>query len=236
MPAISPDWQSLSLLELFALGGPIMWALLALSLLAVVLFLERVLYLHRGQIRSAAFFSGIKNIVRKRRLVEALTVCEDTPGPVAAMVKAGLLHYEEDEETIRNAVREAALVEIPALQRRIGAIGAIGQAAPMVGLLGTILGMIQTFHRFEIEGAYVHAGLLAGGLWQALITTATGIAIGVLCLLGHHFLDGRVRAVIHDMEWVGHNLLEFLRQERSALRADSQPQPPARTASGRSSA
>ena len=125
-----------------------MWVLLALGFVCLMLSIERVLYLHRGQIKSAEFLDGIKNILGKRRIVEALTVCEETPGPVAAVVKAALLNADDDAEKIRFYVQEAALVELPALERRLGSIAAIAQIAPMVGLLGTILGMITTFLAF----------------------------------------------------------------------------------------
>jgi|SRR5690625_108688 len=197
-------------LSLFERGGPVMWLLLLLSVFALILFVERVLFLHRAQIRSTEFVSGIKNILRKRRLVEALTVCEETPGPVAHVVKAGLLNYEEDEEKMRFAIREAALVEIPTLGRRIGSIAAIAQAAPLLGLLGTILGMISTFDIVQLEGPYVNASLVAGGIWQALLTSAAGLAIAIPAHLGHHFLAGRVRALVNDMEWVGNEMLQFL--------------------------
>lgn len=112
-------------LGLFAQGGPMMWILLLIGLIGVVMFVERVLYLHRGQIRSTAFINGIKNILAKRRIVEALTVCEETPGPVAAVVKAALLHADDDADTMRFHVQEAAVIELPALERRLGAIAAI---------------------------------------------------------------------------------------------------------------
>lgn len=203
-----------SLLDLFLLGGPIMWVLLLLSAVVLVLFIERVLFVHRAQIRSTQFLEGVKNVVRKRRVVEALTLAEETPGPVAAIVKSGLLHYEEPEERIRFAITEAALVEIPALERRLGSIAAIAQIAPVLGLLGTVLGMIQAFYRFEQQGAYATADALSGGMWQALLTTAAGLAVGIAARLGHHFLNGRVRALVYDMEWVGNELLKFLLTER----------------------
>lgn len=203
-----------SLLELFQLGGPIMWVLLGLSTIGLVLFIERALFLHRGQIRTSQFLEGIKNIVRKRRVVEALTVAEETPGPVAAMVKSGLLHYDESEDRIRAAMTEAALVEIPVLERRLGAIGVIAQTAPVIGLLGTILGMIQAYQAFEKGGAYSTASALSTGMWQALLTTAAGLAVGVAARLAHHFLAGRMRALVYDMEWVANDLLRFLAAER----------------------
>jgi biopolymer transport protein ExbB len=191
-----------------------MWALFGLSLLFLILFVERALFLHREQIRSTQFLDGIKNSVRKHRVVEALTVADETPGPVAAMVKSGLLHYEESENEIRSAMTEAALVEIPVMERRVGSISAIAKVAPILGLLGTVLGLIETFQQFEEAGAYVTAGVLSGGLWKALITTAAGLSIGVAARLGHHFLVGRVRSLMHDMEWVGNELLTFLVVQR----------------------
>src|SRR3954465_1214742 len=105
-------------LSLFAKGGPMMWVLLVLGILCFMLFLERTLYLHRGHIRSPAFISGLKNILAKRRTVEALTVCEETPGPIAAVAKAALLHADDDADTMRFHVQEAAVVELPVLERR----------------------------------------------------------------------------------------------------------------------
>src|SRR6266700_7236184 len=125
---------------LFARGGPMIWVLLVLGLIGVMLFVERTLYLHRGQIRSTEFIAGIKNILAKRRLIEALTVCEETPGPVAAITKAALLHAADSADTMRFHVQEAAVVELPVLERRLGSSAALVQVTPLVGLLGTVLG------------------------------------------------------------------------------------------------
>jgi len=197
-------------LSLMERGGPLMWPLLFLSLLGFVFFLERTLYLHKGQIRTADFVEGIKNLVRKRRLLEALTVCEETPGPVAAVVKAALLHHREDETRLRGAIQAMALVEIPALERRLGTIGVIAKVAPILGLLGTVVALWQAFQSMEAAGPYANASSFSGEIASALITTATGLSIAVMAYLAHHFLYGRVRALVHDMEWVGNEMLVFL--------------------------
>src|SRR3954467_6689541 len=153
----------------FTKGGPMMLVLAALGVLGLMLFIERTLYLHRGQIRAKAFVDGVKNILAKRRLVEALTVCEETPGPVATVVKAALLHANDSADAMRFHVQEAAVVELPALERRLGSIAAIAQVAPLVGLLGTILGFVTTFRAFELGGNYAMATALSKGMWQALL-------------------------------------------------------------------
>lgn len=190
-----------------------MWVLLLLGLMGLVLFVERALYLHRGQIAAKAFLEGIKNILAKRRLVEALTVCEETPGPVAAVVKAALLHADDTSESMRFHVQEAAVIELPAIERRLGAIGAVAQVAPLVGLLGTILGMATTFLAFEKGGDYATAGALSGGMWQALLATAGSLMLAIPAHLAHHFLSGRVRAIVRDVEWSGNEIMKFLLTE-----------------------
>jgi biopolymer transport protein ExbB len=198
-------------LTLFAKGGPMMWVLLIIGLVGLVLFVERVLFLHRGQIRSTAFINGIKNILAKRRIVEALTVCEETPGPVAAVVKAALLHADDEADQMRFHVQEAAVVELPALERRVGAIAAIAQVAPLVGLLGTVLGMATTFLAFEKD--YATASALSNGMWQALLATAGSLMLAIPAHLAHHFLSGRVRAIVRDVEWAGNEIMQYLLTE-----------------------
>jgi biopolymer transport protein ExbB len=208
-------------LSLFARGGPMIWVLAALAVLGVTLFVERVLYLHRGQIRAKAFIEGIKNILAKRRLVEALTVCEETPGPVAAVVKAALLHAGDPAEVMRFHVQEAAVIELPALERRIGSIAAIAQVAPLVGILGTVLGMIATFLAFEKGGNYAMAAALSRGMWQALIATAASLMLAIPAQLAHHFLISRVRSIVRDVEWSGNEIMKYLLTEHRG-----QPTPP----------
>jgi len=203
----------MNLFDVLMHGGPLMGPLVALSVLGLVFFLERAFYLHKGQIRTAEFVEGIKNLVRKRRVLEALTVCEETPGPVAAVIKAALLHHQEDEARLRGAIQAMALVEIPALERRLGTIAMIAKVAPMLGLLGTSVGLWQAFRTMEQQGAYANASSFSGEMTSALITTVAGLAVAVVAYLAYHFLHGRVRALVHDMEWVGNDILVFLLTE-----------------------
>jgi len=195
-------------------GGPIMYPLLFVSVLGFVLFIERALFLHKGQIGTEDFLSGIKNLVRKKRLVEALTLCEDTPGPMARIVKSALLHIGESREQILAAIQSAAVVEIPALERRIGTIAAIARIAPLLGFLGTLIAALKAL--YQLEAANADSGEFSALLAQALITSATGLAIAIMATVAHHFLSGRVRSLVHDFEWVGHNIHEFLITEASA--------------------
>lgn len=209
----------IELFDTFRQGGVVMWPLFLLSLVALVVFVERLLFLHRNQIRSKEFLVGIENSLSKGRLIEALTICQDTPGPAAAMVKAGLLRFRAPDSEIRETVKEAAIVELGPVTRRVGALNAIAQVAPIFGLLGTVIGLIDTFMQYEQQGVYVHAGHLASGMWQALVSTATGLALGAVSIMAHHFLIGRVKAVVQEMEWLAQELIVVLARVKRAAPA-----------------
>lgn len=214
-----PDTQEFSLLSS---GGPLIWPLLLLSLIGFVFVLERTLFLHKGQIRARDFLEGLKNNLRQGRLVEALTVCEEAPGPVPRLVKAILLHAKDGEGRMRSAAEEAALLEVPVLERRIGTIAAIAKLAPLLGLIGTVIALLRAFLAMHAQGHYANAGTFAGDVAAALTATALGLIIAALAHLGHHFLCGRLRSIVHDMEWVAHSVIQFICYE---LPAEHLPKP-----------
>lgn len=205
-------------------GGPMMWPLLFIGIFGFFIFLERILFLHKTQIRTNDFLEGIKNSLRKRRLVEAVTVCEETPGPVPRIIKAALLNHGASEGQLRSAVQSAAIVEVPTLERRIGSIAALGKIAPLLGLTGTVLGLYTTLSKMDAEGGYATHGVVAGGFSEALISTIGGLVLAVMAALAHHFLSGRVRALVHDMEFAGHEIIRFMlhEMEKNGVNKDQQ--------------
>lgn len=191
-------------------GGPTMWLLLAISLVGFIVFVERTLFLHKGQIHLHDFVEGIENLIRKRRILEALTVCEETPGPVANVVKSAILHHQHSEDELRRAIQTAALVEIPVLEKRIGTLAAIARVAPLIGLVGTLLAALGIFQLLQAVGPYLEHGMAAGLMVQGILSSVTGICIAIMAHLGHHFLHGRLRAILHDLEWAGHDIMQLL--------------------------
>lgn len=206
--------------SLLANGGPFIWPLFILSFVGFVLVIERTLFLHKGQIRAQDFLEGIKNNLRQRRLVEALTVCEEAPGPVPRIVKSILLHSRQSEARMRSAAEEAAILELPLLERRIGTIAAIAKIAPLLGLIGTVIALLKAFLKMHAQGHYATADAFAGDIAGALCATALGLIIAALAHLGHHFLCGRVRSLAHDIEWAAHSTIQFICHE---LPAESRP-------------
>ncbi len=198
------------MLELMDKGGPVMWLLLVGSLAATVIFFERLFNLHRAQIRADDFLRGLYNVLRQHNFVEAVSICDETPGPVAHLVRSAILHHDESPESIRRALDETGLVEIPRLERHLGLLATLSKLAPMTGLLGTVLGLMKVLAALQQQAPLVHAGDLSAGLWQALICTAAGLLAGILSYGAYNFLVTRVESLVLDMEKTSGDILTFL--------------------------
>lgn len=198
------------MIQLIQKGGPVMWLILAVGIVAAVLFLKKLFDLHRAQIKWVDFLKGIYNILGRRNVVEAVSICEETPGPVASIVRAAVLHHDEDSESIQRAIEEAGLAEIPRLERTLTMLATLAQITPMIGLLGTVLGMMQVLLMVQEKSPLVHSGDLMGGLWQALITTAASLAVAIPIYAGYNLLVGRVESIVLDMERASVDILAFL--------------------------
>src|SRR3989449_8803906 len=160
-------------------GGLMMWLLLGLSAVVIVVFIERLLHYHRAQITSTEFLNGVRNVLKRDNVVEALSICDATPGPVARLVKTAILNRDQGRERVREALEEAGLAEVPRLEEKLNLLATIAQLAPLLGLLGTVLGFIQTFMAMQQDGLYAHVGQLSKGVSQALICAAAGLAVAL---------------------------------------------------------
>ena len=198
------------MIQLIQKGGPVMWLILAVGIVAAVLFLKKLFDLHRAQIKWVDFLKGIYNILGRRNVVEAVSICEETHGHEASIVRAAVRHHDEDSESIQRAIEEAGLAEIPRLERTLTMLATLAQITPMIGLLGTVLGMMQVLLMVQEKSPLVHSGDLMGGLWQALITTAASLAVAIPIYAGYNLLVGRVESIVLDMERASVDILAFL--------------------------
>src|SRR3984957_9871102 len=141
---------------LLANGGPVIWLILIAAAIAIVVFIERALFCHRSQINSAEFLNGVRNVLKRDNVVEAVSICDATPGPVARLVKAAILSRDKGRERVREAVEEAGLVEVPRLEEKLNLLATIAQIAPLLGLFGTIIGFIDVFQQLDQGRLYAH--------------------------------------------------------------------------------
>lgn len=196
--------------DLLTKGGPMAWILVFASAVALAVFLERMLHYHRAQINSFEFLNGIRNVLKQKNVVEGLSICDATPGPVARLVKAALLNRDRGREGVREALEEAGMQEVPKLEEKLNVIATIAQIAPLMGLLGTALGFIKVFEKIEQEGQFANAALMAGGVWEALIATALGLAVAIPSYIGYNYLVSRVNQIVLDMERASNEIVNLV--------------------------
>ena len=205
------------MLNLVQQGGIVMWLILLGSIVGVVLFFDRLYHFRRAHLHSDDFLEGIYNNLNRKNIVEAVHICDNTPGPAAKIVKAAIVQHEESPETIRSAIVEAGLAEIPRMERFLNLIGTLGHAVPLLGLLGTVIGMMDVFLMMHQTSPLVHAGDLASGMWKALITTAAGIAVGLVLQVLHNFLVNILQSLVLDMERTAVKIYSFLTQDHGTV-------------------
>src|SRR5436190_3826879 len=182
------------------MGGMMIWMILFASAVAVVVFIQRVLHYHRAQINSMEFLNGVRNVLKRENVVEALSICDATPGPVARLVKVAILNREKGREGVREALEEAGLVEVPPLEDKLNLIATIAQIATLMGLLGTVLGFIRIFSILQNQQTLATMNTLSQGVWEALICTAAGLSVAIPCYAAYNYLVSRVNAIVLDME------------------------------------
>jgi biopolymer transport protein ExbB len=180
--------------------GIMLLPLLAVSGTMLMVILDRYLVYHRERINLAEFLAGVRNVLRRDNVVEAVSICDATPGPVARLVKAAVLARDGGRERVIEAMEEVGMTEVPRLEARLNVLATIGQIAPMIGLLGTLFGFIGVFEDLQRSGGFAASASLFHHLWQALYSAAGGLAIAIVSQTAYNFLVGRVNAIALDME------------------------------------
>jgi len=188
----------------------------AFSLIALGIFIERILVLRKARINLNAFLMKIRQAIGKKDYQSALILCAKTPGPIPKVLEKGIRLHGQSREEIKDAIEGAGRSEIYQLEKGLGAMATIAGVAPLTGFLGTVTGMIQAFMRIQELGGNVNATVLAGGIWEALITTAAGLLVGILALLGYNYLVAKVQRFVFELEVSSTNLLEALSESTPA--------------------
>ncbi len=191
-------------------GGPLLWFIMAGGVAALVIFLERWFHIHRAKIKTDDFLNGIFNILGRHNVTEALTICKETPGPVAHIVRTAVMHSSQPPMMIERAIDAVALNEISRLERHFATLATIAQTAPVIGLLGTVIGMIQAFIAMQQKAPLAPAADLAGGIWTALITTAAGLIVAVFSYFTYNLLVVKTSSIVLDMERAANEITGFL--------------------------
>ena len=195
--------------ELFTKGGPLMYPLLFCSILTVAYGVERGYhYLKAGQSKDAP--EQIHNLIEQGSYDQALALATSSPGPVAAVLAEGLRHQGAQADLLEEMISLAGFRELVRLNRHLHILELIGRMAPLMGLLGTVLGMVAAFQQVALAKGSVDPSLLAGGIWEALITTVAGLSVAIPALVLHHLYEDRVQGYAHLMKHYGTEAVKHL--------------------------
>lgn len=194
-----------------------MYLIIMTSILAFAVIIERIYNLSKAKIDATKFMEEITTVLKRNKVIEAIEKCNKTPGPVAHIVKAGILKHDRSKPEIKEAVEEAAQLEIPRLERHLPILATISHIAPLLGLLGTVSGMIKAFQVIQTKAmalAPVNPGDLAGGIWESLLATLAGLTVAIPTYVAYNYLVSQVDLFVYDMERSATDLVNILSSRR----------------------
>ncbi|MDR0532457.1 MAG: MotA/TolQ/ExbB proton channel family protein [Verrucomicrobiales bacterium] len=205
--------MNLSLFEIIQRGGPVMGLLFLCSVLAIGVFAERLIFFHRCSINLNHFLKGITNLLRQGRYDEAVERCDEAYGPAVKVVQTGIIKRELPKSELREVLQEAAQLQIPRLESNMILLSTIASIAPLLGLLGTVIGMFKTFEQMNISVGAAPISDLSGGIWEALMTAAAGLMVAIPCYVAYNYLTIRLNAIVADIERAGIEIVQLVNEK-----------------------
>ena len=204
------------MLEFLRAGGPMLWLIVFFGVVGIYVFLEKFFQLHRNQVNVKELVTGLVNVLKRDAMIEAITLCDNTPGPVAKLLNAAIQAYQNDDN-IKPAIEDTAKIELNRLESRLNILSTIANIAPLLGLLGTVIGMYDTFSGISASNGMSLAAL-SGGVKEALITTAAGLCVAVPAHLAYNYLLTQVQSLCADMEKASSEILYFFDHRKQELK------------------
>lgn len=207
-------WE-MSAWSFIKIGGPLMAPILFCSFVALGIVIEKLIYFSSLKIDLIQFKSQVFERVKQNRIKESIQLCDECRAPVAKIMKAGLMKFGSSRETIKESMEDASLFEIPKLENRLNALATIAHIAPLLGLLGTVTGMMTIFHTIQIRAASLNPvtpGDLAGGIGEALITTVAGLMVAIPTYVAYNYCVHRVDRFVLEMEHAATEIINFFSQ------------------------
>lgn len=209
----------MNLLEIFLKGGFIMWLILATSIVGLAVVIDRFLVLRKTRINVPAFMVRIRGFIKKKDISGAISYCMEEKSPVANIVRKGLKKYKYGHDRVKEAIENAGSQEISKLEKGLTILATVSGIAPLLGFLGTVTGMIQAFMTIQDLAGAANPSDLAGGIWEALITTAFGLIVGIPALAFYNYFLSAVKRLVGEMETVANDVVDVI-QEGEAEEAE----------------
>ena len=212
-PASSSD-EALSVIDLAVKGGFMMIPILVSSIVAIYIFVERVLTINKANQSPDAFIGRIKELVLKGDISGAKLICSQFDSPISRMIEKGVSRIGSPLKNIEASIENVAKIELFKLEKNLSILATVSGAAPMMGFLGTVIGMVEAFIAIAQEEGSVSPKLLSSGIYTAMITTVAGLIVGIMAYLAYNYLVTRVSKVVHKMEYSSIEFIDLLQEPR----------------------
>ena len=204
--------SKMSLWELFNAGGSLMWVLLILGGVTVFIFVERFVAIRRASKLDMHFMNRIRDYISDGKIRSAVELCRKTNTPIARMVEKGIERLGRPMSDVQNAIENVANLEVSRLENGLPSLATIAGGAPMIGFLGTVIGMVRTFMDMSAAGGTVDMALLSGGMYVAMVTTVGGLIVGIPAYFGYNYLVARIEKLVFQMEANSIAFMDILNQ------------------------
>ena len=204
--------KTMSFWELFSAGGWLMWVLLLLGGVAIFIFVERFVAIRKASTMNVHFMNRIRDYISEGKMRSAVELCRKTNTPVARMIEKGIERIGRPVSDIQSSIENVANMEVSKLENGLPFLATIAGGAPMIGFLGTVIGMVQTFMDMQAAGGTVELSMLAGGMYVAMVTTVGGLVVGIPAYFGYNYLVARIEKLIFRMEANSIAFMDILNQ------------------------
>ena len=205
--------RTVNFFEMFRLGGALMWVLLVLSIVAVYIIGKKWWTIAKASKVDKDFMNDIRDYINDGKLKSAVTLCRKVDNPVARMIETGINRLGRPMNEIQSAIENTGNIEVARLEKGLPALASIAGGAPMIGFLGTVLGMVRAFFNMSTAGSNIDITLLSGGIYTAMITTVGGLIVGIVAYFGYNFLTSKVSNLVYKMESSTTEFIDILLHE-----------------------
>ena len=205
--------KTVNFFEMFRLGGALMWVLLALSIVAVYIIGKKWWVIAKASKVDKDFMNDIRDYINDGKLKSAVTLCRKVDNPVARMIETGISRLGRPMNEIQSAIENTGNIEVARLEKGLPTLASIAGGAPMIGFLGTVLGMVSAFFNMSTAGNNIDITLLSGGIYTAMITTVGGLIVGIVAYFGYNFLTAKVSNLVYKMESSTTEFIDILLHE-----------------------
>jgi biopolymer transport protein ExbB len=212
IPKTQPSEISLSIWDLAIKGGPIMIPIVLLSFVAIYIFIERYIVIRKASKEDANFMNNIRDFMLNGRLDSALSLCRNNTSPIARMIEKGLQRLGKPLSDIHTAIENVGNLEVAKLERNLTVVATVSGAAPMLGFLGTVTGMVQAFYDMSMAGNNIDIQLLSSGIYQAMVTTVAGLIVGIFAYICYNILIARVQKIVFTLEARATEFMDLLHE------------------------